>query len=37
MPTLGRVAELTVLHLDNDFEIIAKITGQSIERLATEP
>lgn len=31
------VVGLTVLHLDNDFEIIAEITGQSIERLATEP
>jgi predicted nucleic acid-binding protein len=27
---------LTVLHLDKDFEIIAKVTGQSIERLATD-
>ena len=32
----AQVAGLTVLHLDKDFEIIAKITGQSIERLATE-
>ena len=31
------VAGLTVLHLDKDFEIIAAITAQSIERLATEP
>lgn len=27
-------AALTVLHLDKDFEIIAEITGQRIERLA---
>ena len=33
----AEVAGLTVLHLDKDFEIIAKITGQPIERLATEP
>ena len=26
-------AGLTVLHLDNDFEIIAEITGQPVERL----
>jgi predicted nucleic acid-binding protein len=26
-------AELTVLHLDKDFELIAQITGQPIERL----
>jgi hypothetical protein len=28
-----RPAGLTVLHLDKDFEIIAGITGQPIERL----
>jgi predicted nucleic acid-binding protein len=27
-------AALTVLHLDKDFEVIAKITGQRVERLA---
>jgi predicted nucleic acid-binding protein len=27
-------AGLTILHLDNDFELIAEITGQPIERLA---
>ena len=27
-------AGLTVLHLDKDFELIAEITGQPIERLA---
>ncbi len=26
---------LTVLHLDNDFEVIAVITGQPVERVAT--
>jgi hypothetical protein len=25
---------LTVLHLDKDFELIAEITGQPVERLA---
>lgn len=30
----AEVAGLTVLHLDT--EIIAKVTGQSVERLATE-
>jgi len=30
----ARVIErLTVLHLDKDFEIIAEVTGQPIERL----
>jgi predicted nucleic acid-binding protein len=27
-------AGLTVLHLDKDFELIAEVTGQPIERLA---
>jgi len=29
----GELADLTVLHLDKDFELIALITGQSVERL----
>ncbi len=29
----GELADLTVLHLDKDFELIAEITGQSVERL----
>jgi len=29
----GEFADLTVLHLDKDFELIAQITGQSVERL----
>jgi predicted nucleic acid-binding protein len=29
----AELAALTVLHLDKDFEIIADITGQSVERL----
>ncbi len=29
----AELAELTVLHLDKDFELIAKITGQPHERL----
>lgn len=31
----GELAELTVLHIDKDFELIAEITGQATERLAT--
>ncbi len=31
----AELAGLTVLHLDRDFEIIAQITGQPMERLAT--
>jgi len=29
----GELAELTVLHLDKDFELIGDITGQRVERL----
>ena len=29
----AELAELTVLHLDKDFELIALITGQPVERL----
>lgn len=29
-------AGLTVLHVDNDFELIAEVTGQPTERLATD-
>ncbi len=32
----AELAELTVLHLDKDFELIAEITGQSVERLAVD-
>ena len=35
---IAAVAELvglTVLHVDKDFELIAELTGQSVERLAT--
>ncbi len=31
----AELADLTVLHLDKDFELIAEITGQPVERLAT--
>jgi predicted nucleic acid-binding protein len=31
----AELAGLTVLHLNKDFEIIAQITGQPLERLAT--
>lgn len=30
----AELAELTVLHVDKDFELIAEITGQPVERLA---
>lgn len=30
----AELAELTVLHLDKDFELIAELTGQPVERLA---
>jgi predicted nucleic acid-binding protein len=30
---VGELAGLTVLHLDKDYELIAEITGQPIERL----
>jgi hypothetical protein len=29
----AELAELTVLHLDTDFDLIAEITGQATERL----
>ena len=29
----AEIARLTVLHVDKDFDLIAAITGQSIERL----
>jgi predicted nucleic acid-binding protein len=32
----AELASLTVLHLDKDFEIIADITGQPVERIRTE-
>lgn len=32
----AELAELTVLHLDKDFELIAEVTGQPVERLQTE-
>lgn len=31
----AELAELTILHLDKDFDLIAEITGQPTERLAT--
>ena len=31
----AELAELTVLHLDKDFDLIAQITGQPVERLDT--
>jgi len=32
----GELAGLTVLHLDKDFDLIAEITGQPVERLNVE-
>jgi predicted nucleic acid-binding protein len=29
----AELAQLTVLHLDKDFELIAEVTGQPVERL----
>jgi predicted nucleic acid-binding protein len=31
----AELAGLTVLHLDKDFEVIAEVTGQPVERLST--
>lgn len=31
---VAELAGLTVLHLDEDFELIAEITGQPVERLS---
>jgi predicted nucleic acid-binding protein len=30
----AEIAQLTVLHLDKDFDLIAEVTGQPVERLA---
>lgn len=30
----AELADLTVLHLDKEFELIAELTGQPVERLA---
>ena len=30
---VGELADLTVLHVDKDFDLIAEVTGQSVERL----
>lgn len=30
----GEFADLTVLHVDKDFDLIAGVTGQTVERLA---
>jgi hypothetical protein len=34
LATTGEVADLTVLHVDKDFDLIAGVTGQRVERLA---
>ncbi len=31
----AEMAQLTVLHLDKDFDLIAELTGQPVERLST--
>ena len=33
----AELADLTVLHVDKDFELIAEVTGQPVERLAMGP
>jgi len=33
----AELAQLTVLHLDKDFELIAQLTGQPVERLDRTP
>jgi predicted nucleic acid-binding protein len=33
----AELAELTVLHVDKNFELIAAVTGQPVERLAAAP
>jgi predicted nucleic acid-binding protein len=33
----AELARLTVLHLDKDFEVIAQVTGQPLERLSIRP
>jgi predicted nucleic acid-binding protein len=32
----AELAGLTILHLDKDFEVIAQVTGQPVERLSME-
>ena len=32
----GELADLTVLHVDKDFDLIAEVTGQAVERLVEE-
>lgn len=32
----AELADLTVLHLDKDFDLIAAVTGQAVERLAID-
>lgn len=32
----AELAQLTVLHFDADYEVIAELTGQPVERLRTE-
>lgn len=34
---IAETAGLTVLHVDKDFDLIAEVTGQSVERLMIEP
>jgi predicted nucleic acid-binding protein len=31
---VAELAQLTVLHVDKDFELIAEVTGQPVERLS---
>jgi predicted nucleic acid-binding protein len=36
LAAIAETAGLTVLHVDKDFDLISSVTGQSVERLATE-
>jgi predicted nucleic acid-binding protein len=33
IPATAELAQLKVLHVDKDFELIAEVTGQPVERL----
>ncbi len=36
LAAMAELADLTVLHIDKDFELIAEVTGQAVERLQLE-
>ena len=37
LAAIAELEDLTILHVDKDFELIAEITGQPVGRLAIEP